>query len=97
MYKRNQPFSLDVITYGDTSIKTITLQAKCIPQQFFATYLSYSNMNDLSITKSKYDDLQSILKHVPEKYHGVYRSLKFDQTDSNKSDYALADQSSDED
>lgn len=97
VYKRKQPFTMDVVKYGETSIQTITLQAKCIRDTFFATRLCYLNANTLKISKSKYDDLQTIMKYTPEKYHEYYRSLEFDPNDSNKTDYVLVEhQSSDE-
>lgn len=97
IYKREQPFSMDIVKYGDTTTKTITLQAKCTPDVFSRTKLNYSNLSASQISKSKYDDLQTIMKHIPETHHEYYRSLSFDQNDSNKTDYALVDhQSSDE-
>lgn len=89
IYRREQPFSMDVVKYGDTTIKTITLQAKYTPDLFSTTNLSYSNMTARKISKSKYNDLQTISKHIPAMYHEYYRSLVFDQNDSSKIDYAL--------
>lgn len=94
IYKKKQPLSMDVIKYGDTLAKTINLPVKCTPTQFSTTNLIYSYLNGIKISKSKYDDLQMILKHIPETYHEYYRSLSYDQNNLNKADYALVDRQS---
>lgn len=90
-YKRKQQLSMDVVKYGDTSTKSITLSAICTPGVFSAAHLNYSYLNEINISKSKYDDLQAILKHIPEAHHEYYRSLSYDHNDLNKVDYALVD------
>lgn len=97
IYKRQIPFSMEVIEYGATSTKTITLRTNCTPAEFAKTYLCYSYMNALKISKCKYNDLQTLLKYIPESCQEYYRSITYDQNDSTETDYALVDrESSDE-
>lgn len=91
IHKKKMPLSLDVVKYGESSAKTITLHAKCTPETFSSTKLSYSHLNGIKISKSKYDDLQMIIKRIPETHHEFYRSLSYDPNNSNKVDYALVD------
>lgn len=89
--KRNSPFALDVVKYGKTSTENIFLHTKYTPQQFTMTQITHSNRNEMTISKSKYDDLQSIAKYIPQNHREFYHSLKFDQNVQKNNDYALAD------
>lgn len=97
IFKRHQPFSMDVTEYGAISNRTISFQAKNPVSTFSTTGLTYLNTDKHAISQPKYDDLQSLLKYVPAEQHEFYRSLKHD-SDTLAKDYALADrQSSDDD
>ena len=48
------------------------------------------------ISKSKYDDLQQLLKFIPKEYHQFYQSLSYIDDDSIKDYRLVACQSSDE-
>lgn len=95
IYKRKDPFSFDAVEYGDNTIKTITLKKKNFYTTFLSTNLCYLYMGPRPISKSKFDDLQTLMKYVPEKYHEYYRTLEHDQNNSVK-DFALLNDSDEE-
>lgn len=97
IYNRENPFSLNVSedTGHDslpTNILLDTCSESCAPDMFNLTKLIYLNTEPLSISKRKYDDLQALMKTVPDEHHALYRSLKFSET-TPVEDYALAEQS----
>lgn len=95
IYNRDAPFSLDVAEYGASTIKTITLKRKFSIANFSATNLTYLYTGPRAISKLKYDDLQTLMKHVPNEHHEYYRSLNHDQNNSIE-DFALAENDSDD-
>lgn len=95
IFDKEKPFSMNVVQYGETSSKTIEFHSKHSQQQFHVTKLCYISIS-IGISTSKYEDLQALLKHVPEQYHEFYRSLKHSENGSSN-DYVLSmRQSSDE-
>lgn len=96
VYKRHQPFSMEVTEYGANSTKSIALQMKPAAMPFQMTKLCYSFVDIREISQNKYDDLQTLLKHVPTGYHLYYHSLKHDRSNS-YIDYALAGRGSNDD
>lgn len=90
VYKRQNPFTWEVLEFNTSTFKTISLQMKCTPEVLAATLLIYSACGIRKISKSKYNDLLQLLKHVPEKYHQFYQSLSYDDDNASK-DFALAE------
>lgn len=95
IYNRQKPFLMDVVDYGATSTKSISLQKNPVAMPFSLTRVCFSFADTLAISQNKYDDLQSLLQYVPESHHEYYRSLKRDSNNSIK-DYALVDSGDDE-
>lgn len=96
IYERYSPFLLDILNYGSNSTITISLQKKRTSGDFSTVNLPILYPESRKIARPKYEDLQKLLKYIPEKYHEFYCSLKHDNSNSVK-DFALADrQSSDE-
>lgn len=88
IYKRAEPFLFEVFEFNAS--EGIPFKLNCIPTVFNATNLIYSHEGPRSISKSKYNDLQQLLKHVPEKHQEFYRVLKHDDDDSTK-DFSLVE------
>lgn len=90
---------MKVVEYGSTCTDTIIFQTKhnVNTEIFNTTSMNRAYINAREISKVKYDDLQTLLAHVPEKYHEYYRALKHSQKTLNN-DYAMVTrQSSDDD
>lgn len=49
--------------------------------------------NGREISKAKCNDLQQLIKHIPDNYHAFFKNLKFVENDS---DYSLAIRQSDD-
>lgn len=96
IYEKFSPFMLDFVNYGTDSKISISLQKKSSTEDFSLINLPYLFPEYREIAYPKYKDLQSLMKYIPEKYHGFYRSLKHDNCNLTK-DYALADRQSSDD
>lgn len=88
IYKRGQPFLFEVFEFNAS--EGIPFELYCIPTSFSATHLIYSYDGPRLVSKSKYNDLQQLSKHIPEKDHEFYRILKHDNDDSTK-DFSLVE------
>lgn len=97
-YDRENSYSFKVTEYGaDKNVTSVIFfNLKCnAAQVFLKTKLTYFYSEPPSISKSKYDDLQQLIRHidVPHEYrvmvNDFYQSLKYIDDNSIK-DYALA-------
>lgn len=96
IYERYSPFLLDFVDYGSSSTVTVSLQKKGTQEDFKAINLPLLYPESRKIAHLKYQDLQKLLKYIPDQYHEYFQSLKHDN-DSLSKDFAFAArQSSDE-
>lgn len=87
--RQNEPFSLYVYQKQSIVAIKIDLSKRSITQDDF----SNTNLNNLNngynlITVQKYNDLQNLLKYIPQQYHHFYNNLKFEHG-SMDNDYNL--------
>lgn len=99
IYDRNDPFCLHVNEYGvDPVITNVPLQLKEDSQAFHSKKLKYLFPKSRPILKKKYDDLQQLLRYIPEERREFFKTLKYADDSEVTKDYGLATcQSSDED
>lgn len=98
IYKSDDPLSLHVKKYYSENDQTtkITFQLNGDLEAFLKTKLKYLYRESHLISKSKFEDLQKLLKYVPPEHHKFFESLKYTNNENYK-DYALASrESSDE-
>lgn len=89
IYEKENPFLLKICAYGIVNtVQTVSLLKRGTSNVFGRT-LSYMYPDGRPITKAKYDDLQQLLKNIPENYRSFYRSLRYANDNSIK-DYGLA-------
>lgn len=98
IYERENPLLLKIIEYSSNEEQTISLQKRSTHEVFKQKKLSLLFPRGRSISKAKFDDLQKLIKNIPEEFHDFYRSLKYDDSSN---DFGLAsrvssDESSDE-
>lgn len=92
--RQNDPFSLYVKLKEDSSVHKIDLQKKNVTKVMFSDIaLLHTSKNGREITKEKHDDLMSLLKFIPPKYHRFYQNLRGAEE---VEDYGLASESSSE-
>lgn len=81
---RTDPTTIDISNRGDERItyKITNLSLA----EFQNTPLIYSNLNGNAISNTKYENLQKILKFIPDEHHTFYKKLKHDE---NIQDFSL--------
>lgn len=80
--------SFKAVNYDNNETRTISIPIKCTPNVYSQAKLKYLCPNGCPISKSKYDDLQSLLDDVPPEYHNFYQSLNY-VSDNPINDYGL--------
>lgn len=84
-YKRREPFRLCFKTETDKFVYDLSDQD---PAEFHKAKLAFSSLKGNAITRTKYEQLQNLLIHMPANYHEFYRNLRF-KNNNNIEDYAL--------
>lgn len=97
IYKKENPFGLQVVTYDSINDRLMNINfRKRLINAKFDVNLPILYPNGLPITKKKYNDLQSLLKHVPPEFHSFYNELKYTDNDDDR-DFALCNRQSSDD
>lgn len=91
--KKDDIFSIYIKQQNKVNIERIDIGKKTITaEQFIATDLINLNEGYHLISVNKYQDLQCLLKYIPNSYHEFYRNLKVDNSNIDV-DYNLASES----
>lgn len=85
---KGSPFSLYVKKFQSSNEFQINLHKKDVLQHMFND-AELENTPEVYISKEKFEDLISLIKYIPSKYHDFYKNLKY--KDGNLGDYSLAD------
>lgn len=84
-YKRREPFRLCFKTETDKFVYDLSDRD---PAEFHRTKLAFSSPKGNAITRTKYENIQNLLIHLPAQYHEFYRNLRFKNNNIDE-DYAL--------
>lgn len=77
IYKRNEPFNIYTKNSNDDTDLIEHSMRQCTPIVFQNTKLIYKN--EQRISKWKNDNMQNLLRFIPDEHKEFYKSLKFSQ------------------